>query len=166
MTVTKEQVGALKALEDRQGRLLPSAVVQEAADPKSPLHSWFTWDDELAAQKRRLDEARELIRTVRMEVIVEEIPFRVPGYLRDPMKAGDKEGYQAFPRVRAQNTRDVIVTELRQIVGLCSRLAGIVQAKNGDVPASLRREILKLDAQVAKLLEAAIGEGTKAHAAG
>ncbi len=46
------------------GKLETGEVVRWAADPTSPLHSCFTWDNERAAQAYRLDEARSLIRMV------------------------------------------------------------------------------------------------------
>lgn len=48
--------------QDPDGLLRPEAVVQAAADPASPLHSSFTWDDTEAARRYRLDQARALIR--------------------------------------------------------------------------------------------------------
>lgn len=40
------------------------AVVTAAAKPRSPLHSYFEWDDIQAARQYRLDQARHLIRAV------------------------------------------------------------------------------------------------------
>jgi hypothetical protein len=49
------------------GRLTPEAVVNAARSTKSPLHWHFEWDDKLAAQAHRLDQARTLIRLIRVE---------------------------------------------------------------------------------------------------
>lgn len=46
--------------------VLPSAVVDAARDPGSALHQFFTWDDTAAAEKYRLDEARQLITSVKI----------------------------------------------------------------------------------------------------
>lgn len=53
---------ALEQLYDRDGSLSPHAVVEEADDPKSPLHPLFDWNDEKAAMAHRLNQARQLIR--------------------------------------------------------------------------------------------------------
>lgn len=45
-------------------KLMPSAVVKAARDPRSPLHPRFTWDDSKAAHEHRLWQARELIASV------------------------------------------------------------------------------------------------------
>ena len=45
-------------------RLHPPDVIEEASDPDSPLHKYFTWDDSKAAQEYRLIQARKLIARV------------------------------------------------------------------------------------------------------
>jgi ADP-dependent phosphofructokinase/glucokinase len=48
------------------GELHPQAVVADARDAKSPLHRYFEWDDKKAAEAHRMDQARALIRSVRV----------------------------------------------------------------------------------------------------
>lgn len=61
------QIEALKAIAERNGGLLrPQAVVDEARDEKSPLHSAFEWNDGVAAERYRLDQAQRLIRSFRV----------------------------------------------------------------------------------------------------
>jgi len=48
--------------EENNGVLLPKAVVEAARSQNSPLHSWFEWDDSVAAEAYRLEQARYLIR--------------------------------------------------------------------------------------------------------
>ena len=47
------------------GQLHPHAVVADARDAKSPLHRHFEWDDQKAAERVPLDQARALIRSIR-----------------------------------------------------------------------------------------------------
>lgn len=46
------------------GELTPEDVLQDAKSKKSPLHSFFEWDDGEAAHQHRLQQARGLIRSV------------------------------------------------------------------------------------------------------
>lgn len=46
------------------GKLHPKHIVSAARDPKSPLHSKFEWDDRVAGEAYRLNQARELIKSV------------------------------------------------------------------------------------------------------
>ena len=53
-----------KIAEQQKGRLTPPAVVEAARDTRNPLHKHFEWDDAVAAESYRLDQARMLIRSV------------------------------------------------------------------------------------------------------
>jgi hypothetical protein len=68
--VTQTEVQeALLAIFTERGYLDAASVVEEAVDPLSPLHPHLTWDDTEAARKRRLDEARKLIRSVKINIV-------------------------------------------------------------------------------------------------
>ncbi len=57
-------VDALNALRTDDGRIMPEDVVAAARSTRSPLHSHFEWDDTVAAQQYRLEQARYLLRVV------------------------------------------------------------------------------------------------------
>lgn len=58
------QLEALKAIAKRDGGLLrPRAVVDAARDVASPLHGCFEWDDRVAGEKYRIEQAQRLIRS-------------------------------------------------------------------------------------------------------
>jgi hypothetical protein len=58
-TIEKE----LRRIAKQHGGLLqPKEVVNEARSSKSPLHDRFEWDDSIAAEEYRLEQARQLIR--------------------------------------------------------------------------------------------------------
>jgi len=54
----------LARIHARDGRLVPSVVVHEAAPDDAPLHASFEWDDARAATAHRLMQARQLIKDV------------------------------------------------------------------------------------------------------
>lgn len=54
----------LAALHKRHKHLNAELVVDEAVSPTSPLHDAFEWDNTLAAEAHRLEQARGLIRAV------------------------------------------------------------------------------------------------------
>lgn len=54
----------LGKLNRKEGHLTAEIVLDDAADPTSPLHDQFTWDDGEAAQQYRLDQARHLVRSI------------------------------------------------------------------------------------------------------
>lgn len=71
----------LQALHDQFGTLTPELVVETARDPKHPLHDRFDWDDTIAAQKWRLEQAGQLLRVT---------------YRPDPSKPTDLRAFVAI----------------------------------------------------------------------
>jgi len=67
MTRKDKVIAALKDIYTKHGILRPADVVEAALNPKSPLHGCFEWDDDKAAKQYRLEQARKLIREVRVE---------------------------------------------------------------------------------------------------
>ena len=64
--VSPQKIGSeLQRISDQEGgRLTPVAVVEAARDPDHVLHPLFEWDNLVAAENFRLDQARALIRSV------------------------------------------------------------------------------------------------------
>ena len=58
--------GQLQSIYDAHGKLTPKIVLDEARDEEHPLHSRFDWDDTTAAEKWRLNQAHELIQSVKV----------------------------------------------------------------------------------------------------
>ena len=118
----------LRFLERANGVLIPEDVVRAAQPPESPLHNHFTWDDSEAAHKQRIHEARTLIRTVKVEITVREVPLTVCGYIRDPEADAGQAGYRNITVVRSEEdlARAAIVDEMKRVsnaVGRAKRLA-------------------------------------------
>lgn len=131
------QLEALKSIAERNGGLLrPQAVVDEARDEKSPLHSAFTWDDTEAARLYRLDQAQRLIRSFRVEVEddgkVMEMPVFI-GISTDRTGGKDDNPYRLAesvakcPDLMAIAERDA----MEQLKGLRNRYAHIKRL--GDI---------------------------------
>lgn len=77
----------LQGIYDQKGELTPELVVAEAADPNSPLHDRFEWDDAKAAAAHRIEQARALIRSVRVTYA--------------PSPEGEERTVRAFVSVRS-----------------------------------------------------------------
>ena len=95
------------------GRLTPDSVLRDAQSPKSPLHDQFEWDDSAAAKQWRLSQARELIRSIRVEVTVDTRTVSTVRYVRDPA-AGEEQGYVETAKLRTDKdlARDALIAEL------------------------------------------------------
>lgn len=56
----------LLAIREQHGLLTPRLVVETARDPNHPLHPKFEWDDSIAGESYRRQQAAELIRSVKV----------------------------------------------------------------------------------------------------
>lgn len=56
----------LQRIYDEHGRLTPAIVVDEARARTHPLHGRFEWDNKVAGEAWRRQQAHELIRSVRV----------------------------------------------------------------------------------------------------
>ena len=54
----------LSKIRKKHGGITPRAVVDDAVNPKSPLHPCFEWSDDKAADAHRLWQARKLIGSI------------------------------------------------------------------------------------------------------
>lgn len=117
----------LTSLEHANGVLLPGDVLNNARDPESPLHPFFTWDDSEAAEKCRLLEARQLIRRVRLEVVVRDVPLTVARYVRDPETEARNGAYRDILKVRneADLARATVIAEMQRVSNAAKRARSI-----------------------------------------
>jgi hypothetical protein len=120
--LTPEAEARLAALSNA-GRITPEDVVQDAADPESPLHPYFDWDDAQAAHKHRLEQARTILK-VKVQYNVNNVLIRVPMHVRD-VDQGRGQGYVA---VSAVTERDVALRTIGQELARIESL--IVRARN------------------------------------
>lgn len=124
----------LAELTERGGGVLtPEAVVEDARDKASPLHSRiYGKSDREAALAHRLELARQLIRSVRVNIKTEKITYTVVGYVHDP---GKKEsGY--VPTVSLINERE---RALETLTREFARVEGIVE-RSREIAAVLGLE--------------------------
>lgn len=117
----------LQSIYQQYGQLTPRLVLDEARDEDHPLHSRFEWDDRIAAEAHRLNQAHELITSVKITY------RRTDGSRSDvrafhAMRSTDEDGdggYEYLPA--ADIARDEILSALllremkRDIAALKSR---------------------------------------------
>jgi len=107
--ITTSTPAALAEIAQRNGGVLtPEAVVAAAADPASPLHERFVWDDTEAARRYRVLQAAALIRAVVTVIPREDAePVRVRAFvsLSTDRKTPDTVGtYRPITHVLADPT--------------------------------------------------------------
>lgn len=141
---TPEVVAILQQMKKEHGTLTPENVVAAAKDKSSPLHDYFTWDMRRGFEKNLLTEARELIRSVKIEITVEEHIIRAPKYVKD-VRMGNNSGYNDVVTIR--KNRDLARATLK--AELERALSSLNRAKRVGVALKIRNQ---LDAPI-KLVE-------------
>jgi hypothetical protein len=142
--LSKQKAAAVRALETADHHIEPGEIVDAARDPSSVLHDEFPWDDKIAAEERRLDIARGLIRFVRMETVVENVSYIAPMYTIDPTRPPKSQRYIRL--TTAGRDREVaeriVVDELNRILAAIRR----AQSVAGVLGLSARLEAMLSDA--------------------
>jgi hypothetical protein len=120
----------LDALRDGSGRLRPQDVVEAARNPESVLHEHFEWDDDLAAESHRVNQARELIRSVAVNFVVREVELRSIAYVRDPLSPTRQSSYLRMSQVEPSSdlAREVVLQELARVASSLARARLVAQA--------------------------------------
>jgi hypothetical protein len=135
-TSKKAKYEAVRALE-HNGGVRPHDLVEAARDPDHACHNDFTWDVEEAARERWHDQARAIIRSFSFTVEIKDVgTASVSYYVPDPSsKDADDEPqrdsmFRSVTSIRTKNdSRALFKSEVKQLLGLVSRVYGIAVAK-------------------------------------
>lgn len=92
-----------------KNELTPEDVVTDAANPNSPLHSFFEWDDGDAAHQYRLQQARGLIRAVVAVYVSDDKPaVRQKAYVHIA-ESGANHYREASHAMSMKKTREMVL---------------------------------------------------------
>lgn len=145
----KKMRDKLAQIEERDGRLTPAAVVEEAKSPRSVLHRMFEWDDAKAAYQHRLDQARTLIASVRYsEKDDDGVMQSRPLYVRDPEADSSQQGYRSVRKLRTDRdlAHEALVGEFARAASHLHRAYEIARALN-----FMEKEIAEVESSVGAL---------------
>jgi len=120
----------MQSLYDLHGTLRPRDVIEDARPEDSPMHSYFEWDDGIAGNKYRIQQARELIRSFRAvatPIVDEEYAIFTPKYIKDTTLGVNVPGYMPISSVkdRKVEAKETILVELNRIISSINRAQGI-----------------------------------------
>jgi hypothetical protein len=101
--------------EAHDGSLTPQQVVDESRPKRAPLHKAFEWDDAVAGELWRVDQARRIISGVR--VVEEDGEDQQPKILYAAVK-NDEEEHVYVDRSRLQSDEDLRLQALRSAIRL------------------------------------------------
>jgi len=129
-TISKLAKHRLLMLEDKEGRLTRQGVLDDARDEDSPLHPCFEWDDGIAAEKYRLDQAGQIIRSVELKITTTKFTYMAPMYARDADMPTNVPGYRNISMLRGDEdrARDTVIAELSAVGDRLARAKAIAIA--------------------------------------
>lgn len=171
---SREKALLLKAVADKHGELTAELVVREA-DPKNeegiahPLAGLVGWEveDEHAALRWRMDQARAVIRSVEPELIqLGVFQLKAPYYVHDPAKPRNEQGYVPLLTIKSHEdvAADALQAETERAVSALERAFSIAQALGLQESASeLLAALGALGRAPAALAAAVLGDGALAQ---
>lgn len=151
---------ALEQIRLKHGGILrPRNVVDEARNPRHVLHNEFDWLDRSAADKHRLDRARELIQCVVVFVTTKAVRASVPIYVRHAGVEPREQGYAAltsrdFQQSDAEFTLNREVSAIERSVERARNIAHLLEARFPGIEQQLQ-QLLEQIVLVRKLIAAA-----------
>lgn len=101
---------ALAKLQKGKNDLLePGDIVAAARDEKSALHPHFEWDDSIAAEAYRCDQARELVRSLTVDISRSNLEERkVRAFVN--VETGQERGYvSTFTALSSEELRKQVL---------------------------------------------------------
>lgn len=145
----------LARIEDEQGRLTARAVVAAASNEASPMHDHFEWDDSVAGNNYREQQARKLIEKVTFIVESETVQIAAVAYVRDPDCAPHEQGYRHVESLSRDEdaARDMLAAEFKRAGALFKRARKLAAA------VGLAAEVERLELEVGLLRSRVQEEG-------
>jgi hypothetical protein len=125
--ISHQKAAFIRSLADAAGNIEPAVVIEAARPPDSPIHDDFEWDVQTAASQHWLEQARTLIRYVRLQVQIERQTIVAPFYVPDPNRAPKSKTYMTL--TTAVGKRDlalrILDSELERITAAVERARAV-----------------------------------------
>ena len=136
MRATADQIRqALEQIAQEGGGILHAEnVVRAAEDLGSVLHDRFEWDDSIAAHAHRLNQARTLIRSVKVEISTSVRKIETVFYVSDPAQNSNEGGYVSIASLGTDRERAevAIAREFERALSALTRARDIAIACGAD----------------------------------
>ena len=143
----------LSMLAAQRGYLTPRIVVEDARNTESPLHSYFDWNDEVAAEAWRIEQAKYLIRNISITVSTDKTPQVRHFFSVTPsanMHVSEPKVYVTMDNVISNAGRRIEVVEyaLRELEGWTVRYSQYSELFG--VSKEIMKEISKVKKRIGK----------------
>ena len=96
----KEIDAEISRIYNENGSITPDLVIKAAEDPNNVLHHLFEWDNSKAGNAYRVDQARQIITSVKINIVTESRTISAVSYVRDPRLSNDQQGYVSVAKLK------------------------------------------------------------------
>ena len=118
----------------------PEAIVKKAMDEETELHNCFTWDDEAAANKWRLQEARVVVNAIVTVEDTEDEPITYPTF--ESVVINNSRQYVSRQEwVQDEDLRSQVYAEIGQAIGQLQRKVETYRYLDGDSFEALQEHL-------------------------
>ena len=118
----------LLAIYEQHSTVTPELVLEAATPDEHPLHDEFTWDDTEAAHNYRLNEARSLIRSVKIRPVDPEAPSDAVRAFVSVRPPSGPSNYQPTERVDDAMSQRLVLAQMRRDIDTLKRRYGHLAA--------------------------------------
>lgn len=121
----------------QNGRLAPFDLVEASRDPAAPLHPAFEWDNAVAAESWRVEQAKYLIRSIDVVMVAEQEQKPVRAFVS--VKRDEDRSYTSVSHAMsdADLRKQVLDSALRELEAWRNRYAELVEL--ADVFAAIEQ---------------------------
>lgn len=107
----------LKKLQ-KQHDLTPNRLVEDARKKTHPAHDLFEWDNAVAGNAWRLQQARTIITEFEITVTVNKTEHTINEFVRDPRKKDNEQGYISVEEMKTD--KSLAAEFIQREVGMAS----------------------------------------------
>lgn len=106
--------GVVEQIEEKDGQVTKEAFLDVSRPENAPTHILFEWDNDIAAEKYRLNQSRKIINSLRIVYTDREnADTRVSAFIRTS-RPGDKPVYENIAAaLQDDNKREIVLNRLR-----------------------------------------------------
>lgn len=146
----KKLKAELEQIKKRHGgKFGPQDVVEYARNPKTELHSRFEWDDKIAGEQYRIQQAMLIIRRLQITVVENESEtIKIRAYSSLTNERGPDGSYRSTVQIISDDEMkaQLLDDKRRQLVGINNEIRAITMASKhlGMAIKTIERDIKKL----------------------
>lgn len=124
----------LNRIREKYGSLKPELVVDESKDEQAVLHKCFQWDDTIAAQMWRKEQAGSLIRNITCVVVSQNVETEIRAFVNVTMGTAPNRTYTPITEAILDMTayKDLLAqakSEMESFVKKYSQIAELNEVK-------------------------------------